>query len=65
MELYEAFSAFCERNGLECLKKSKFYDLLSGVPHVSAKRLRIGEENRQGHIGVTLKENPHYGTLER
>ena len=65
VELYEAFSAFCERNGLECLKKSKFYDLLSGVPHVSAKRLRIGEENRQGHIGVTLKENPHYGTLER
>lgn len=64
-ELYEVFSAFCERNGLERLKKSKFYDLLSGVPHVAAKRLRIGEENRQGHIGVSLKENPHYGTLER
>lgn len=64
VELYAAFKAFCERDGLDCLKKAKFYDLLSGIPHVAAKRLRIGNENRQGHIGVTLKEYPHYGTLE-
>ncbi len=64
VELYAAFQAFCERNGLDCLKKAKFYDLLSGIPHVAAKRLRIGDENRQGHIGITLKERPHYGTLE-
>lgn len=63
-ELYAAFSAYCEKNGLECLKRRKFYDLLSGIPHVAAKRLRIGKENKQGHSGVTLKEDPHYGTLE-
>ena len=65
VELYTEFKAFCERNGLDCLKKAKFYDLLSGVSHVAAKRLRIGGESKQGHIGITLKENPHYGTLEQ
>ena len=64
VELYAAFKAFCERSGLDCLRRAKFYDLLSGVPGVAAKRLRIGDENRQGHVGVTLKENPHHGTLE-
>lgn len=64
VELYAAFQAFCERNGLDCLKKTKFYDLLSGIPHVAAKRLRIGDENRQGHIGITLKDRPHHGTVE-
>ena len=64
VELYAAFQAFCERNGLDCLKKVKFYDLLSGIPHVAAKRLRIGDENRQGHIGITLKDRPHHGTVE-
>lgn len=63
-ELYAAFSAYCERNGLERLKRREFYDLLSGIPHVAAKRLRIGEENKQGHSGVMLKEDPHYGTWE-
>lgn len=64
VELYAAFKAFCERNGLDCPKKAKFYDLLSGIPHVAAKRLRIGGENRQGHIGIMLKDGPQHGTLE-
>lgn len=55
VELYAAFEAFCARNGLERLSRAKFYELLSGVPHVTAKRLRIGTENRQGHEGIALK----------
>lgn len=56
LELYAAFEAFCERNGLKALTRPKFYELLSGLPHVAAKRLRIDSENRQGHLGIALKE---------
>lgn len=64
-DLYDAYLAYCKRNGLEATSKKTFYDLLSGVPGVYAKRIRIGNENRQGHIGITLKENHNPGTLKR
>lgn len=66
VELYAAFEAFCKRNGLERLSRTKFYELLSGIPYVTGKRIRIGNENRQGHVGIALKkEAPDGGTLER
>ena len=64
-ELFTAFSDYCARNGLEVLSRSRFYDLLSGVPNVYAKRIRIGKENRQGHVGISLKRSGPPGTLER
>lgn len=66
VELYAAFEAFCKRNGLECLSRPKFYELLSGIPGITMKRTRIGTENRQGHMGIALKkEAPDGGTLEQ
>ena len=66
VELYATFEAFCKRNGLERLSRTKFYELLSGIPHVTAKRIRIGTDNRQGHVGIALKkEAPNGGTLEQ
>lgn len=65
-ELYQAFKTHCTQNGLECFSRTKFYDMLSGIPYVTAKRIRIGQENRQGHVGIALKkeiDNP--GTLEQ
>lgn len=64
-DLFAAFVDYCARNGLEALSRSHFYDLLSGVPNVYAKRIRIGEENRQGHVGISLKKSNPPGTLER
>ena len=64
-DLFEAFTTYCARNGLDTLSRSAFYDLLSGVPHVYAKRIRIGKENRQGHVGITLKKTERPGTLEQ
>lgn len=63
-DLYRAFEDFCAVNGLDCLSRAKFYELLSGIPGVVAKRLRIGDENRQGHEGITLKEMQPPGTSE-
>ncbi len=56
VDLFAAFVDYCARNGLEALSRSRFYDLLSGVPNVYAKRIRIGKENRQGHVGYFSKE---------
>lgn len=56
VELYATFESFCKRNGLKVLPRTKFYELLSGLPHVTAKRLRIDSENRQGHVGIKLKD---------
>lgn len=64
-ELYAAFTSFCEHNGLECMRRTRFYEMLSGIPHVTAKRLRIGSENRQGHQGISLKKVSRHGTLEQ
>lgn len=58
VDLYAAFEAFSERNGLKALSREKFYELLSGLPHVTLKRLRIGAENRWGHTGIALKDRP-------
>lgn len=63
--LYAAFTSFCEVNGLECMSRARFYEMLSGIPHVSARRLRIGNENRQGHQGISLKKVVRNGTLEQ
>ena len=66
VELYAAFEAFCKRNGLERLSRTKFYALLSGIPHVIGKRIRIENENRQGHVGIALKKEAlNGGTLEQ
>lgn len=64
-DLLEAFSGYCARNGLETLSRNQFYDLLSGIPGVYAKRTRIGNENKQGHIGIALKKPECSGTLEQ
>ncbi|MBD5160811.1 MAG: hypothetical protein HDT14_02075 [Oscillibacter sp.] len=64
-DLCAAFEQFCHRNGLEPMTRNRFYALLSGIPHVFAKRLRIGNENRQGHSGITLKDPFRSGTLEQ
>lgn len=63
--LFTAFSDYCARNGLEVLSRSQFYDLLSGIPGVFARRIRIGTENRQGHVGIALKEAECTGTPEQ
>ena len=65
VDLFAAFVDYCARNGLESLSRSQFYDLLSGVPGVYAKRIRIGKENRQGHIGIGLKKRSVSGTSEQ
>lgn len=65
VDLFAAFVDYCARNGLEALSRSRFYDLLSGIPGVYAKRIRIGKENRQGHVGISLKRSNPPGTLER
>ena len=65
VDLYRAFSDYCDRNGLDCFSRTRFYDLLSGVPGVIAKRVRIGSENRQGHIGICLKTMFLTGTPEQ
>ena len=65
VDLFAAFVDYCARNGLEALSRSQFYDLLSGVPGVYAKRIRIGKENRQGHIGIGLKKRSVSGTSEQ
>lgn len=64
-ELYAAFEDYCIKNGLERISKQKFYDLLSGIPNVLMKRIRMNGENRRGHIGIKLKEHSNHGTLEQ
>lgn len=65
VDLFASFVDYCARNGLEALSRSRFYDLLSGVPGVYAKRIRIGKENRQGHVGIALKVAGCTGTPEQ
>ncbi len=64
-DLLAAFADYCARNGLEPLPRGQFYDLLSGIPGVYAKRIRIGGENRQGHTGISLKWPKCSGTVEQ
>lgn len=64
-DLFAAFVEYCARNGLEAFSRNQFYDLLSGIPGVYAKRIRIGKENRQGHTGIELKKKECPGTLEQ
>ena len=61
-DLFGTFAAYCARNGLDTLSRPAFYDLLSGVPHVYAKRIRIGSDNWQCHVGIALKKR-HSGTM--
>lgn len=64
-ELYAAFMQFCDRNGIESIGRNKFYDLLSGIPFVFMRRVRINDKNRQGHLGIRLKDEFCSGTLEQ
>lgn len=63
--LYAAFSDFCAKNGVDRIPRAAFYEQLSGVPHVFARRIRMNGENRQGHVGIRLKEGLFCGTLEQ
>lgn len=63
--LYAAFSDFCAKNGVDRISRAAFYEQLSGVPHVFARRIRMNGENRQGHVGIRLKEGLFCGTLEQ
>ena len=65
MELLSAYDRYCRTNGLEQYSKQRLYDLLSGIPGVSMKRIRIGNENRWGHVGISLGINPRSGTSEQ
>lgn len=52
--LLSAYADYCEKNGLVQFGKCEFYEMLSGIPGVCAKRLRMNKENRQGHVGIGL-----------
>ncbi len=65
VDLYAAFEDYCAKNGLDRLSRRKLYELLSGIPNVLARRIRMNGENRQGHIDITLKKPPRSGTLEQ
>lgn len=64
-ELYSAFKDYCAKNGLDTFSRNKLYELLSGIPNVLMKKIRMNGENRWGHIGIKLKEPPNDGTLEQ
>lgn len=66
VHLCAALESYCERNGLKCLTRNKFYDLLSGIPNVFTKRFHTKADNRWGHVGLRLKkEEETSGTMER
>lgn len=54
-DLCRAYTQYCLKNGLEEFSKAMLYEMLSGVPGVTMKRVRIGPENRWGHAGVRLR----------
>ena len=64
-ELLSAYEQYCLENGLEQFSKQRLYDMLSGIPGVSTQRIRIGRENRWGHIGISLRNSTQNGTLEQ
>lgn len=55
-DLCRAYTQYCLKNGLEAFPRAKLYEMLSGVPGVTMKRIRIGAENRWGHTGVRMKD---------
>ena len=56
-ELLSAYERYCRANGLELYTKQRLYDMLSGIPGVSMKRIRMGKANRWGHTGISLRIN--------
>ena len=63
--LVEAYKRYCKENSLEQYSKQKLYEMLSGIPGISMKRLRINGVSLQGHEGITLiNESFCIGTLE-
>lgn len=54
-DLCQTYAQYCLENGLEELPKAMLYEMLSGVPGVTMKRIRIGAENRWGHAGIRLR----------
>lgn len=57
VDLFKAYKQFCQENGLEEFSQAELKIMLSGVPGVTMKRVRIGSENRRGLVGVRLKED--------
>jgi putative DNA primase/helicase len=55
-DLYQAYVRYCQKNGLEEFSREKLYEMLSGVPGVTMKRIRIGNENRWGHVGIGIRD---------
>nr|WP_326184697.1 phage/plasmid primase, P4 family [uncultured Oscillibacter sp.] len=55
-DLLEAYKEYCKVNGLVEFSKGRFYEMLDGRPGVYAKRVRIGNENRHGRVGIALKK---------
>lgn len=54
-DLCQTYAQYCLENGLEEFPKAMLYEMLSGVPGVTMKRVRIGAENRWGHAGIRLR----------
>lgn len=55
-DLLAVYKLYCKKNGLEEFSKQKLYDMLSGIPGVHMKRVRIDGNSLQGHVGITLNE---------
>ena len=56
VDLYQAYVRYCQKNGLEEFSREKLYEMLSGVPGVTMKRIRIRTENRWGHVGIGIRD---------
>lgn len=54
-DLLTAYSTYCRTNGLEEYSKTRFYELLDGIPGVYAARFRMENQNRHGRKGIALK----------
>lgn len=56
-DLLDAYKNYCTVNGLDAFSRKKLYDMLSGIPGITMRRIRIGSQNRHGHVGIRLKQN--------
>lgn len=52
--LHAAYKKYCAENSLEEYSKQKLYDMLSGIPGVRMKRMRINGISLQDHEGIEL-----------
>jgi phage/plasmid-associated DNA primase len=62
VELYGYYRNYCYSNNLNCVKKTEFLEYVDiadtyfnlGYP-IIRKKIRIGEDNTQGYVGLGLK----------